>query len=89
MTATANSRRVRTVITRPVKIATGHILSTRNRVADDSNWIKRWPAAKFAVSRTPSANGRTNRLIVSIIIKTGIRGAGVPSGKRCPKAIVG
>ena len=53
------------------------------------NWIKRWPAVRLAVSRTPSANGRMNRLIVSIIIKTGIRSVGVPSGRRCPRASVG
>ena len=29
------------------------------------------------------------RLIVSIMISTGMRAAGVPSGRRCPKAIVG
>lgn len=41
------------------------------------------------MSRTPRASGRINRLIVSIIIRTGIRGSGVPSGKRCPSAAVG
>lgn len=41
------------------------------------------------MSRTPSARGRINRLIVSIIINTGIRGTGVPSGRRCPRAAVG
>lgn len=30
-----------------------------------------------------------NRLIVSIMMRTGIRGVGVPSGRRCPKAAVG
>lgn len=44
---------------------------------------------RLAVSRTPRARGRINRLIVSIIMRTGIRGVGVPSGKRCPRAIVG
>jgi hypothetical protein len=44
---------------------------------------------RFAVSRTPKANGRINKLIVSIIIRAGINGMGVPSGKRCPRAIVG
>lgn len=37
---------------------------------------------RLAVSRTPSANGRMKRLIVSITIRTGIRGVGVPSGRR-------
>lgn len=44
---------------------------------------------RLAVSRTPSANGRINRLIVSIIIRTGMRSVGVPSGRRWPKASVG
>ena len=44
---------------------------------------------RLAVSRTPRARGRINRLIVSMIIRTGIRGAGVPSGRRCPSASVG
>lgn len=44
---------------------------------------------RLAVSRTPKAMGRINRLIVSIMISTGIRGVGVPSGRRCPKAWVG
>lgn len=30
-----------------------------------------------------------NKLIVSIIISTGIRRVGVPSGRRCPSAMVG
>lgn len=44
---------------------------------------------RLAVSRTPRARGRINRLIVSIIISTGMRGVGVPSGRRCPRAWVG
>lgn len=44
---------------------------------------------RLAVSRTPRANGRINRLIVSMIIRTGIRSVGVPSGRRCPNAWVG
>lgn len=51
--------------------------------------MSRWPAVRLAVSRTPRANGRINRLIVSIIIRTGIKSTGVPSGRRCPKAAVG
>ena len=53
------------------------------------SWISRWPAVKLAVSRTPRARGRMNRLIVSIIIKTGIKRVGVPSGRRWPRAWVG
>lgn len=44
---------------------------------------------RFAVSRTPSARGRINRLIVSIMIRTGIKRVGVPSGRRWPSACVG
>lgn len=44
---------------------------------------------RLAVSRTPSARGRINKLIVSIIISTGIRRVGVPSGRRWPRACVG
>lgn len=44
---------------------------------------------RLAVSRTPKASGRMSRLIVSIIIRIGIRGVGVPSGRRCPRAWVG
>lgn len=43
----------------------------------------------MAVSRTPRARGRINRLIVSMIISTGMRGVGVPSGRRWPRAAVG
>ena len=41
------------------------------------------------MSRTPNANGRINKLMVSIIIRMGIRGVGVPSGRRCASAWVG
>lgn len=37
---------------------------------------------RLAVNRTPSAKGRMKRLIVSMIMRTGIRRVGVPSGKR-------
>lgn len=42
--------------------------------------ISRWPAVILAVSRTPNAMGRMNKLIVSIKIINGIRGVGEPSG---------
>lgn len=41
------------------------------------------------MSRTPRARGRINKLMVSIIIRIGIKRAGVPSGRRCPRAAVG
>lgn len=40
---------------------------------------------RLAVSRTPRARGRIKRLIVSIKIKIGIRGVGVPSGRKCAR----
>lgn len=43
---------------------------------------------RLAVNRTPRARGRINRLIVSMITSTGIRGVGVPSGRRWPRATV-
>lgn len=39
--------------------------------------------------RTPRASGRIRRLIVSITIRAGISGVGVPSGRRCPREVVG
>lgn len=44
---------------------------------------------RFAVRRTPRANGRISRLVVSIMIRVGISGVGVPSGSRCPKEAEG
>jgi len=61
--------------------------STKAAVA--ISWIRRCPAVRFAVSRTPRAKGRINKLMVSIMIRTGIRSVGVPSGRRCPNAWVG
>lgn len=49
----------------------------------------RWPAVRLAVSRTPRAMGRMNRLTVSIRMRPGISGMGVPSGSRCASAVVG
>lgn len=42
--------------------------------------IRRCPAVMLAVSRTPSAIGRMNRLTVSIITMNGISVVGEPSG---------
>lgn len=42
--------------------------------------ISRWPAVMLAVSRTPNATGRMNKLMVSIRIIKGIKGVGEPSG---------
>lgn len=53
------------------------------------NCIRRWPAVKLAVNRTPNANGRIKRLMVSIIIRAGMRAVGVACGSKCPSALVG
>ncbi len=52
------------------------------RVAPPIRWINKWPAVMLAVSRTASAIGWMNRLIVSIIISIGMRGSGVPWGRK-------
>lgn len=70
-------------------MATVGIIGKSTKTAVAINWMSRWPAVRFAVSRTPKASGRINRLIVSMIIRTGISGIGVPSGSRCPRATVG
>lgn len=51
--------------------------------------MSRWPAVKFAVSRTPRATGRMSRLTVSIIIRIGISIIGVPMGSIWAKEVVG
>ena len=70
-------------------MATVGIVDDMTKAAVAISWISKWPAVRFAVNRTPRARGRINRLIVSIIIRTGIRRAGVPSGSKCPRAAVG
>lgn len=87
--ATATSSNVNSTSSVAVSIATVVIVGTRVIVAVEISWISKWPAVKLAVSRTPRAKGRINRLIVSIIIRMGISSAGVPSGKRWPRATVG
>lgn len=51
-------------------------------VAPPIKWIRRCPAVMLAVSRTANAMGWINKLIVSIIINMGIKGRGVPWGKK-------
>lgn len=87
--ATATSRSVSISRSAPVKIATVGIRGNNTRAAVAISWMSKWPAVRLAVSRTPRANGRMNRLMVSIIIKMGIRGVGVPSGRRWARAWVG
>lgn len=80
--ATATSKRVNRTRTALVNRPTAGIVDTRTNAAVAISCINRWPAVKLAVSRTPRARGRINRLIVSIMINTGIKGIGVPSGSR-------
>ena len=51
--------------------------------------MSRCPAVRFAVRRTPKANGRISRLVVSIIMSAGISGVGVPSGSKWPRDVEG
>lgn len=74
---------------REVRKATEGMVEIKTNAAVAISCIRRWPAVRLAVSRTPRARGRINKLIVSIIIRIGTRGVGVPSGKKWPKAIVG
>lgn len=87
--ATATSRRVRRKRIVVVRIATVGIIGRSTTAAVEIKPIRRWPAVRLAVSRTPRARGRIKRLIVSIIIRTGINRVGVPSGRRWPRAAVG
>lgn len=72
-----------------VSVATVVIIGISVIVAVEISWINKCPAVRLAVSRTPRAKGRINKLIVSIMIRTGIKGTGVPSGRRWPSAAVG
>lgn len=72
-----------------VRMATVGIKGRRTKAAVAISWMRRCPAVRLAVSRTPRARGRINRLIVSITIRTGISRVGVPSGRRWPNAWVG
>lgn len=69
-----------------VKRAIAGISWSMTKVAVEISWIRRWPAVKLAVNRTPNAKGRIKRLIVSMTIRMGMRRVGVPSGKRWPSA---
>lgn len=68
--------------TRKVRSETTGIVDSRAIVAVEMSWIRRWPAVRLAVRRTPRANGRMSRLVVSIRMRAGISRVGVPSGRR-------
>lgn len=87
--ATATSNNVSKNSTTIVNTDTAGIRGIRTNTAVEISWMSRWPAVRLAVSRTPKAKGRIKRLIVSMTIRMGIKGAGVPSGSICPRARVG
>lgn len=87
MSATANSRIVSRTRTMKVVVATVRLIDIRARVALPIRCINRWPAVMLAVSRTASAMGWISRLIVSMITSTGIRGVGVPWGRKWAKDV--
>lgn len=72
-----------------VKMEIVGMIGSRAVTAVEISWIRRWPAVRLAVRRTPRASGRISRLVVSIRIKTGIKMAGVPSGRRWPREAEG
>lgn len=80
--ATATSSRVSRARTTVMTTATRGMVVVKRYAAHESRKIRRCPAVRLAVSRTARASGRIKRLIVSIIISTGIKRMGVPSGKR-------
>lgn len=65
-----------------VIIAVGGLIDVNTRVAPPIRCIRRWPAVILAVSRTARAIGWIKRLIVSMMISIGIRGMGVPWGRK-------
>lgn len=65
-------------VTRAVTV----LMLIKARVAPPIRWISRCPAVMLAVSRTARAMGWMNRLIVSIITSMGMRGSGVPCGRK-------
>lgn len=64
----------------------GILIDNRAKVAPPIRWISRWPAVILAVNRTAKAIGWINKLIVSIIISIGIKGIGVPCGRKWARA---
>jgi len=64
-------------------------IADKLRAAEEIRCIRRCPAVKFAVSRSPKAKGRMKILSVSTRTNIGIKGAGAPSGQRWAKAMVG
>lgn len=63
-------------------VAVGGLIFISTRVAPPIRCISKWPAVILAVSRTASAIGWINKLIVSMIINIGMSGMGVPWGRK-------
>lgn len=80
MIATASSRQASKASSVVVRMAIGGASESIFRAVREIKVINRWPAVRLAVSRTPRASGRMSRLTVSIKIRAGIRGPGVPRG---------
>lgn len=80
--ATATSKIVSRNRISAVRAEIDGIIGRRVTVAVEMSWMSRWPAVRFAVRRTPRASGRMSRLVVSIMIRAGMSGVGVPSGSR-------
>lgn len=72
-----------------VRKDTAGMIGRRAVVAVEISWMRRCPAVRLAVRRTPKASGRMSKLVVSIRIKAGISGVGVPSGRRWPREAEG
>lgn len=87
--ATATSKIVNRNKMSAVKAEIDGIIGRRVIVAVEISWISKCPAVRLAVRRTPRARGRIRRLVVSIIIRAGISGVGVPSGRRWPREAEG
>lgn len=82
MKATAISKMVNKRRIISVNIATEGLIAKRFNTALPIRWINRCPAVILAVSRIARAIGWISRLIVSITISMGMRGRGVPWGRK-------
>lgn len=60
----------------------GRLMVDSASVAVPIKCMSRWPAVILAVRYTAKASGWINRLMVSMITSIGIRGMGVPCGKK-------
>lgn len=87
--ATASSRIVNKKRIVNVMVDTVMLMEDKASVAEPIRWMSRCPAVMLAVSRTARAKGWMKRLIVSMIISIGMRGVGVPCGRKWAKDTFG